>query len=407
MHSTMRSFNRRNFLSRSASGYAGAAAAAILPWTVASRTSAAMWDEAPIDPAKADLIYRTRAPRNGEPRLEELVKDWVTPTPQFYIRSHGPNPTVVADQFKVSISGMVEKPLEFSIQELIEKFPKSSVTCTVSCAGIRRYEFIREKAIKGVAWQEGPIGNALWSGVRLSDVLKAAGIQSEAKHIWFEGADEIADGKATFPFGGSVPMSKLLEEDETIPGVLLATHMNGEPLLPDHGFPIRTIVPGYIGARSVKWLRKIVVSDKPSPNHFIADVYKLVYSGTQVEIDETAPIYRYPVNAALCSADHKDGKVNVKGYALPTGKKECSISKVEISQDGGNTWLMADLAEQSGEFCWQLWSATLPILNPEADVCVRATDSLGNTMPESVPWNPKGYLYNAWHRVSLRGMTND
>ena len=407
MHPIMPSFNRRNFLSRSASGFAGAAAAAFLPWTVASRTSAGMWDEAPIDPAKADLIYRTRAPRNGEPRLEELVKDWVTPTPQFYIRSHGPNPTVVADQFKVSISGMVEKPLEFSIQELIEKFPKSSVTCTVSCAGIRRYEFIREKAIKGVAWQEGPIGNALWSGVRLSDVLKAAGIQSEAKHIWFEGADEIADGKATFPFGGSVPMSKLLEEDEKIPGVLLATHMNGEPLLPDHGFPIRTIVPGYIGARSVKWLRKIVVSDKPSPNHFIADVYKMVYSGTQVEIDETAPIYRYPVNAALCSADHKDGKVTVKGYALPTGKKECSISKVEISQDGGNTWLMADLAEQSGEFCWQLWSATLPILNPEADVCVRATDSLGNTMPESVPWNPKGYLYNAWHRVSLRGMTND
>ena len=407
MHPIMHSFNRRNFLSRSASGFAGAAAASCLPWTVASRTSAAMWDEAPIDPAKADLIYRTRAPRNGEPRLEELVKDWVTPTPQFYIRSHGPNPTVVADQFKVSISGMVEKPLEFSIQELIEKFPKSSVTCTVSCAGIRRYEFIKEKAIKGVAWQEGPIGNALWSGVRLSDVLKAARIQSEAKHIWFEGADEIADGKATFPFGGSVPMSKLLEEDETIPGVLLATHMNGEPLLPDHGFPIRTIVPGYIGARSVKWLRKIVVSDKPSPNHFIADVYKLVYSGTQVEIDETAPIYRYPVNAALCSADHKGGKVTVKGYALPTGKKECSISKVEISQDGGNTWLMADLAEQSGEFCWQLWSVTLPILNPEADVCVRATDSLGNTMPESVPWNPKGYLYNAWHRVSLRGTTND
>ena len=378
MHPIMHSFNRRNFLSRSASGFAGAAAASFLPWTVASRTSAAMWDEAPIDPAKADLIYRTRAPRNGEPRLGELVKDWVTPTPQFYIRSHGPNPTVVADQFKVSISGMVEKPLEFSIQELIEKFPKSSVTCTVSCAGIRRYEFIKEKAIKGVAWQEGPIGNALWSGVRLSDVLKAAGIQSEAKHIWFEGADEIADGKATFPFGGSVPMSKLLEEDETIPGVLLATHMNGEPLLPDHGFPIRTIVPGYIGTRSVK-----------------------------VEIDETAPIYRYPVNAALCSADHKHGKVTVKGYALPTGRKGCSISTVEISQDGGNTWLMADLAEQSGEFCWQLWSATLPILNPEADVCVRATDSLGNTMPVSVPWNPKGYLYNAWHRVSLRGMTND
>jgi len=406
MHSIMHSATRRNFLSRSASGLAGAVAASFLPWSVASRTSASMWDEAPIDPAKADLIYRSRAPRNGEPGLEELVKDWMTPTPQFYIRSHGPNPTVVADQFKVSIEGLVEKPLVFSIQELIEKFPKSSCTCTVSCAGIRRMEFNKVKMIKGVAWAEGPIGNAIWSGVRLSDVLRAAGAKSDAKHVWFEGADEIVDGEATFPFGGSVPMSKLMEEDAAMPGVLLATHMNGQPLLPDHGFPIRTIVPGYIGARSVKWLRKIVVSDKPSPNHFIADVYKMVYSGTPVEIDETAPIYRYPVNAALCSADHKNGKVSVKGYALPTGQKGCSISKVEISPDGGNTWLTADLAEQAGEFCWQFWSVTLPILNPEADVCVRATDSLGNTMPESVPWNPKGYLYNAWHRVPAKQLLN-
>ena len=199
-----------------------------------------MWDETPIDAAKADLIYRTRAPRNGEPKLEKLVENWVTPTRQFYIRSHGANPPIVADDFKVSVDGMVEKPLEFSIQELIDKFPKSSVTCTVSCAGIRRYEFMKEKAIKGVAWQEGPIGNAVWSGVRLSDVLKAAGVEPEAKHVWFEGADEVVDGKATFPFGGSVPMSKLLEEDEKIPGVLLATHMNGEPLLADHGFPLRT-----------------------------------------------------------------------------------------------------------------------------------------------------------------------
>jgi DMSO/TMAO reductase YedYZ molybdopterin-dependent catalytic subunit len=152
--------NRRHFMSRSVSALAGTAAASFLPWSVASRTAAAAWDEAPVDPAKADLIYRTRAPRNGEPRLEELVKDWITPTPQFYIRSHGANPTVVADEFKVSIEGMVDKPLVFSIPELLEKFPKSSVTCTVSCAGIRRYEFIKEKAIKGVAWQEGPIGNA-------------------------------------------------------------------------------------------------------------------------------------------------------------------------------------------------------------------------------------------------------
>jgi len=397
----MNQINRRNFIGVSATVFAGAVSPSFLPWSVASRTSAATWDEAPIDPAKAELIYRTRAPRNGEPKLDKLVEHWVTPTPQFYIRSHGANPAIVADEFKVSIEGMVEKPLAFSIAELIGKFPKSSCTCTVSCAGIRRYEFNKVKEIKGVAWHEGPIGNAVWSGVRLSDVLKAAGIKAGAKHVWFEGADEIVDGKATFPFGGSVPLSKLLEEDSSMPAVLLATQMNGQPLLPDHGFPIRTIVPGYIGARSVKWLQKIVVSDKPSPNHFIADVYKMVYSGTPVEIDETAPIYRYPVNAALCSAEKQADRMHLKGYALPTGRSGCSISRVEISMDNGKSWTPATLGDEAGDFCWHLWSATVTIANPETDICVRATDSLGNTMPETVSWNPKGYLYNAWHRVPV------
>ena len=157
----MFNLHRRHFLSRSASGFAEAAAASVLPWSVASRTNAAGWDEAPVDPAKADLIYRTRAPRNGETKLSKLVENWITPTPQFYIRSHGANPSIVADEFKVSIDGMVEKPLVLSIQELVDKFPKSSVTCTVSCAGLRRYEFIKMKEMKGIPWQEGPIGNAV------------------------------------------------------------------------------------------------------------------------------------------------------------------------------------------------------------------------------------------------------
>ncbi len=396
----MNNLNRRSFLGYSASGLLGTVATAALPWAVASRASAAVWDES-IDPAKADLVYRSRVPRNGEPQLDKLVENWITPNSQFYIRSHAANPQITGD-FTVSIEGMVEKPISMTIAELVDKFPKSSVTCTVSCAGIRRYELMKVKPIKGVAWQEGPIGNVVWSGLRLSDVLKAAGVKAGASHVWFEGADEIVDGESKYPFGGSVPMSKLMEEDEKIPGVLLATHMNGEPLLSDHGAPIRTIVPGYIGARCVKWLRRIVVSDKPSPNHFIADVYKMVYSGSRVEIDETAPIYRYPVNAALCSADHKDGQWNLKGYALATGHKGCSIAKVEISTDNGKSWTHATLGSQVGEFCWQFWSATLTIANSESDLCVRATDSLGNTMPETVPWNPKGYLYNAWHRVHVK-----
>jgi sulfite oxidase len=379
-----------------------------MPWAVASRTaSAMMFDEPSVDPAKADLIYRSRAPRNGEPNLQKLVENWKTPNSQFYIRSHGPNPTVNAEQFSLVIDGLVEKPLTLSISELMQKFPATSCTCTVSCAGIRRQEFIKQKPLKGVAWAEGPIGNATWTGVKLSDVLKAVGVKSEAKHVWFEGADLITEGGTTFSFGASIPLSKLAEEDASMPAALLATQMNGEPLPEDHGFPLRGIVPGYIGARSVKWLRKITLSDKPSTNHYVADVYKMVYSQNQTEIDETAPIYRYPVNAALCSAVTKNGKSHVKGYALPTGKKGCSIAKVEVSTDGGRSWIDAQLEKEVGEFCWQLWTATLAVVNPEKEVCVRATDSLGNTMPETVPWNPKGYLYNAWHRMMLREVTKN
>lgn len=379
--------------------------ASALPWAAASGTSASAWDEA-IDPAKSNLIYRSKSPRNGEPQLDKLVESWITPTSEFYIRSHAANPEIMPEKFRVSVEGLVDNPLTFSVRELLESFPAASCTCTVSCAGIRRYEFNKVKEVKGVAWQEGPIGNAIWSGVRLSDVLKAAGLKPEARHVWFDGADEIEDGTDKYPFGGSVPLTKVEEEDSSMPGVLLTTHMNGQPLLPDHGFPLRTVVPGYIGARCVKWLRKIVVSDKPSPNHYVADAYKLVYSGTPVEADESAPIYRYPVNAALCSAEKQAGMLNLKGFALPTGHPGCLISKVEVSTDSGRTWSEATLGREVGDFCWQLWTATLTIPNSEADVCVRATDSLGNTMPESVLWNRKGYLYNAWHRVPAGRLLN-
>ncbi len=160
------------------------------------------WDEAPIDPAKTDLIYRIR-------RLHEMRShDWKSWS-KTGSRPH--RSSIFAAMVRIRPSWRMSsrcRSMEwsksrcvFSVQELIEKFPKSSCTCTVSCAGIRRYEFNKVKEIKGVAWQEGPIGNAVWSGVRLSDVLKAAGIKAEAKHVWFE-ADEIVDGQS-FSFGGS------------------------------------------------------------------------------------------------------------------------------------------------------------------------------------------------------------
>ncbi len=351
------------------------------------------------------LLVHSNAPMNAEPLLPDLVKSWVTPVDSFFIRSHGNTPDLKADSFRLSIEGLVEKPLTLSLAEL-GQFQQHSVTATLTCAGNRRSEHSRIKAIKGVQWREGAIGNAKWSGIRLSDLLKKVGLRDSAKHVWFEGLDTVEDGGKSFAFGGSIPLEKALSDREISPGALLATTMNDKPLTADHGFPLRSVVPGYIGARSVKWLSKIVVSDRPSPNHFVADVYKLVDTGDLLEVAENAPIYRMPLNAAICTptadATLKAGRTAVTGYALPPGVPGVSIRKVEVSADSGRSWTEAKLTTPASEFCWQMWSAEIAVTSETKELIVRATDSRGDSQPETVRWNAKGYLYNAWHRVPVK-----
>lgn len=351
------------------------------------------------------LLVHSQAPMNAEPPLPDLVKAWVTPVETFFIRSHGNTPEIKADSYRLSVEGLVEKPLTLSLAEL-GGFEPHSVTATLTCAGNRRTEHSRIKPIKGVQWREGAIGNAEWSGARLSDLLKKAGLRDSAKHVWFEGLDTVEDGGKKFSFGGSIPLEKALLDRDGIPGGLVATMMNDQPLSPDHGFPARTVVPGYIGARSVKWLSKIVVSDRPSPNHFVADVYKLVDVGDPLENAENAPIYRMPLNSAICTptADTtvKPGRVAVAGYVLPPGIPGVSIRQVELSADGGRTWTAAKFTSPTAEFCWLLWSAEVAVTNQTQEIVVRATDSRGDTQPQMPRWNAKGYLFNGWHRVPLK-----
>ena len=156
----------------------------------------------------------------------------------------------------------------------------------------------------------------------------------------------------------------------------------------------------------MKWLSKIVVSDRPSPNHFVADVYKLVDTGDLLEVAENAPIYRMPLNAAICTptadATLKAGRTAVTGYALPPGVPGVSIRKVEVSADSGRSWTEAKLTTPASEFCWQMWSAEIAVTSETKELIVRATDSRGDSQPETVRWNAKGYLYNAWHRVPVK-----
>jgi sulfite oxidase len=312
-------------------------------------------------------------------------------------------PKVEAGALTLRIEGMVGKPDAWSLAALKDRFASASVEATLTCAGNRRQELSAIKTVGGVQWDAGAIGHARWSGVKLADLLAAAGIQSGAKHVWFEGLDPIKEKDGSLaPFGGSIPLEKALAKDQP---ALLADAMNDQPLTAEHGFPLRTIVPGYIGARSVKWLTKIVVSDRPSPNHYVAEAYKLVQTDSKDEVAQAEPIYAIPVNAAICTpaagAKLKSGRVTIAGYALPSGEPGCTIAKVELSKDGGRTWMDCKLQDDSRAYSWRLWSAEIDLSAGKHELIVCATDSKGQMTPEKPVWNLKGYLCNAWHRVAV------
>ena len=346
---------------------------------------------------------RQADPLNAEPALAELMKATTTPVEAFYIRSHGAVPKIEANQLKLRVEGIVEKPGEWSLAQLKDRFAKQSAEATLTCAGNRRKEISEIKPVGGVQWDAGAIGHARWSGVKLADVLAAAGIKDGAKHVWFEGLDPIKEKDGSFaPFGGSIPLEKALAKDRP---ALLADSMNDQPLTAEHGFPLRTIVPGYIGARSVKWLTKIVVSDRPSPNHFLTEAYKLIQTESQEELAKAEPIYAMPVNAAICSpaegAMLKSGRVRIAGYALPRGEPGCTVAKVELSKDGGRTWSECKLQGDSRAYSWQLWTTEVELPAGKHELIVCATDSKGHMTPEKPQWNFKGYMCNSWHRVAV------
>jgi sulfite oxidase len=328
-------------------------------------------------PADSKLIYRTITPPNAEPPLDKLVSSWITPADLFFIRSHAATPKIDLSGYKLKVEGMVEKPVELTLAELRDKFQSKTTIATLTCAGNRRNEHSQVKPVGGVQWEAGAVGNAAWTGIRLSDLLKHVGVRPEAKHVWFEGLDEITEKGKTFPFGGSIPLEKAMEDTDDAPGCLLAHAMNENPLPPDHGYPLRAVVPGYIGARSVKWLGRIRLDAHPSPNHYLTHAYKLVEQDAELAWAEAGPIYRYPMNAAI---------------AQP----------VQVSADGGRTWTNARLDPKPQPYTWALWSTVVAVTPKTKQIVARAHDSAGEVQPQSVDWNVKGYLYNAWFKQPVQ-----
>lgn len=391
---TQPQLSRRDVLGRGALG--------ILAVAYASGGRSRIWS---AEPENGDLIPRQATPYNAEPPLAKLVEKWVTPVNSFFVRSHGTVPEIDPKKFTLKVEGLVDKPLTISLAELIERFPSASTTATLTCAGNRRSEFAAIKKVSGVQWDAGAIGNAEWAGVRLADLLKHVGVKADARHIWFDGSDIITEKNETFSFGGSIPVDKALVTTAT-GATLLATQMNGQALTAAHGFPLRTVVPGFIGARSVKWLHKITVSDRPSPNHYVADVYKLVPEENAELIAKTSPIYEFMLNSAICQpasgASLSGDRVAVKGFALTNGTTGRSIKQIEVSADGGQTWVPAKVTSPVRDFCWVLWSVDVPLTPKTESLVVRATDSSGEVQPQASPWNYKGYQFNGWHKVSVK-----
>lgn len=352
-------------------------------------------------PDAPPMLVHSASPPNREPRPDRLTASFVTPCERFYVRSHAPTPAVDPAAFRLEVGGLVERPLSLSLGDL-GAFARVELAALMACAGNRRRELHALGPTPGeTPWESGALGVAVWGGVRLADVLGAAGVQTGAAHVAFEGLDRVEKDGRTFGYGGSIPLDKALA-----PEVLLADTMNGAPLPPDHGAPLRAVVPGTIGARSVKWLARITAQAEESDNHYQRRAYKLFPPDVGPETadwDARPAIQDLPLNAVRTEPAEAvpAGRVTLRGYAHAGGGR--AVERVEVSTDGGATWAAAALDPEGSAWTWRLWSLDADLGPGDYEVVVRASDG-ATAQPETVAetWNFKGYLHNAWHRSRLR-----
>ncbi len=260
------------------------------------------------------------------------------------------------------------------------------------------------KPIAGeVLWGAGVIGTANWRGIPLRNLLRAIGVQADARYVAFTGLDETQFEGEKGHFGSSIKLEKAFSPD-----VLLAYEMNGKPLAPEHGFPLRLLVPGYIGARSVKWLRQMTLQESPSTNPYLARDYKLFSSEITAQTadwNRTKPIEDLNLNAVITTPQEGEtrvaGPIRIQGYAI--SNERTPVERVELSVDGGKTWTTTSIVERADPYAWCFWEVTITLAPGDYRLVVRAWDTSKQTQPEDVRtvWNFKGYMNNAWQRVNI------
>lgn len=358
------------------------------------------FDSDPIRDARLRVL--TDKPCSAE-TPGEVLKDHITPNEVFYVRNHMWVP-VVDDDYRLNIELADGSEKSYSLQELKDKFPKVTITSVMQCSGNRRKQMNDSvKATNGLQWSIGGIGNATWGGVRLRDVLADAGFSvnsppEDSRHAQFMGLEA---------YGASIPISKAIDPNGD---VLLAYEMNGKTLPPDHGHPLRVVVPGNVAARAVKWLSKITISDEESASQWQRKDYKCFgpNEAGKENWEKARSIQEMPVTSAFTSVSKLNEALVAQGFAYSGGGRE--IVRVDVSEDNGKTWKQADLMEgdRSGNKKWS-WTRWKYQISPEgaatgAQLVVKATDEAYNTQPEhhDCIYNFRGNLATAWHRLLLK-----
>ncbi|OGF14553.1 MAG: hypothetical protein A2W00_06160 [Candidatus Eisenbacteria bacterium RBG_16_71_46] len=376
-------FTRRAFLATlSGAALAGAALAAL-----GRRARGAPAPGAP----GWDLRVRGNSPEQWESSLEGLDHSWITRNDRFFVRNHLPAPQVDAASYRLEVAGLVRRPLSMSLAE-IQALPAREAAHTLECAGNGRAYF-RPFIPTGTLWERGAVGNASWRGCPLSVLLERAQVLPEARHVWFEAADEAPKGEPRFL--RSIPIQKAMA------GTLLAYAMNEEPLPALHGGPLRAVVPGWYAMASTKWVTRVRVEPVPSDNRYMVGDYRYFreaetgFAAPPVEELQVKSVITRPLEGAVVPV----GKLRVQGFAWAG---DAGARLVEISIDGGATWRPAGFMGTNTAYAWRTWATMVDVPEPaRLTVMARATDGNGAQQPLYARYNALGYANNAIHSVTV------
>jgi DMSO/TMAO reductase YedYZ molybdopterin-dependent catalytic subunit len=353
------------------------------------------------EPQKAPLILLTDRPVQLETPRQHF-RTAFTPNDAFYVRWHLPEIPNRVDlaEWKLKIEGDVNKPIALSLKELMEKFKPVSLAAVNQCSGNSRSRF--QPRVPGGQWGNGAMGNAMWTGVRLRDLLDAGGVKAGSVQVQFQGLET---GPGPKGLGSNAFLKSLELTDSVLDEAVVAYLMNDEPLPMLNGFPVRLVVPGYFATYWTKCLTWIRILSAPDENFWMKTGYRVPDKPHgNVTPDEmkaggvnTVPITRMPVRSFLVSPDGSSKipagmNVTLRGIAFSGFGK---IVKVEISEDGAKTWKSTQLGEDHSAYSFRTWESQWTPKTPgNCTIAVRATDEKGNVQPDESVWNPGGYLWN-------------